>query len=312
MFRRNKVLTVAVIALIISLALIIIIATVDTKPAEKPTAPELLIEWSAVQKPGSNIATITAEVYLKYAELKADAAEQNTVSVSGNVKTFLTEAMNFSEPGKTMLTTFTVTVPRPIGTNVNCPIDAVWNFGGEKITSAVTATLDDKIVEADTAQTTARPDTGKESTSSTDPPVTDPPVTDPPVTDPVVKPLFKTWEFRSDTGKHVYAKLEVTAASEEDDPKAIKVYANLFMDYHSLYMNERHGCILEVGNASQEFAIYTIEEPNNILHSQFLVTVELEAEYGDTVDLYVNIPFNGTYGSTYIDNLRIDEAIVLK
>ena len=321
--RINIVLTCALIAFAVSIAVIILVLSLAGKSGGSGVkGVELRIEWSAVQNSGETEASVNAKLYLNYTALNIDAVTGNTLTINGDSITFDIPALALesNETKSILLATHTVKIPRKPGESVSCAISASWNYTGlidgkqsDGLTAFKTAELTDISVgysaETDNTETTASEVTTAPVTSPEPPPTTEPSTE--PVTEAPPENFSRTYTLSSETGTGLDLRAQISAV-EVEGTGVIKVKALLYLDYYSLYMSERSGCKFTVGDVSTTFTVYAVEESSNIKHSMYLATVELDASYGDVLNVRTNVPFYGIYNEIPLNSIDINGSIELK
>ncbi len=116
--------------------------------------------------------------------------------------------------------------------------------------------------------------------------------------------------LKSNTGTPLNLRAECRGVAEENGK--VRVTVLLYLDYQSLYMGNRNGCRLSVGDVSETFTVSAIKEDSNEAHTQYLCHVEKICEYGETVSVYARFPFRGSYSDVELDVLEIDGTVKIQ
>jgi len=144
----------------------------------------------------------------------------------------------------------------------------------------------------------------------TAPPVTTPPVTEDPNTNKAPEGFSLDRSFETDTGVRINLIAECHATRNSDG--SVNLTVALYLDHRALGMGARK-CVLTVGNVSEKFTTERISQEDNTATKQLLHTVSGTFAYGETVDIYANVPVGLTnYGGIEIKTLTIDTSMALK
>lgn len=151
---------------------------------------------------------------------------------------------------------------------------------------------------------TSVPDTSEPETSVPD---TSEPDTSEPDGDELPDDFLVKTTLKSDTGTKLNLIADVTAY--EDDGR-VKVVIEISLEHYSLTVRGKT-CSLVVGDETIVFSADAISYSGSSKNQTVLYTYEGSFDDGQTLDIFIEYPFNGKYGGVEIDDIRIIGQIIL-
>lgn len=343
MKNSNKLLVV-IISLIISVTCFSAFISAYVTKSDAGSELKLRIEYSAEQD--GDKAVVTASLYLDYQTLRVDYRKNNMLVLDGKILNFDTPDYYYDSPGSVLLAESKAEYTRLQGESISVSCQASWDVDGDG-SGADNLTVSSEFILNDEAVKKATSDTGASDTASeTDTKDTDNTYgTD--TTTGVVTTAAETASvttFGGDTTAEQTTAEQTTAdvttapetyqtfsqryeLSSSKGPVSLRVVVDardgavrgtaevtavLYMDHHSISMGERQKCEFTVGSKTEEFTAPAMDVEEEIPQTTYITTITTEANIGDTIRVYANIPYNGEYANTVIDAFKLDEMITLK
>lgn len=170
-----------------------------------------------------------------------------------------------------------------------------------------TSSSDSSEIDTSDPDTSESDTTDPDSTESdTSEPDTSEPDTSEPDGDELPGDILVNTTLRSDTG----TKLNLVAdiAAYEDDGR-VKVVIEISLEHYSLSVRSRT-CSLVIGDETVVFSADAISYSGSSTKT-VLYTYEGSFDNGQTLDIFVEYPYNGTYGGTEIDDIRVIGQVTL-
>ena len=182
--------------------------------------------------------------------------------------------------------------------------------GTTKITSSEDdSTSDDDITPPDTSDTeTSDTETSETDTSETD--TSEPETSEPETSEPDIGDLpddfLVSTTLKSDTGTKL--NLIADVAAYEDDGR-VKVVIEISLEHYSLTVRSKTGSLV-IGDETIVFSADAISYSGSNTKT-VLYTYEGSFDDGQTLDIFIEYPFNGKYGGVEIDDIRVIGQIIL-
>lgn len=181
----------------------------------------------------------------------------------------------------------------------------------EKITTDKGLTPPDTSTSEDpdtSVPDTSEPDTSVPETSvpDTSEPETSVPDTSEPDGDELPDDFLVNTTLRSDTGTKLNLVADVTAYA---DGERVKVVIEISLEHYSLTVRSKTGSLV-VGDETIVFSADAISYSGSSTQT-VLYTYEGSFDDGQTLDIFVEYPFNGKYGGVEIDDIRVIGQIIL-
>lgn len=150
---------------------------------------------------------------------------------------------------------------------------------------------------------TSVPDTSEPDTSAPD---TSEPDTSEPDGDELPDDFLVKTTLKSDTGTKLNLVADVTAY---EDNGRVKVVIEISLDHYSLTVRGKT-CSLVIGDETVVFSANAISYSGSNTQT-VLYTYEGSFDDGQTLDIFIEYPFNGKYGGVEIDDISITGQIIL-
>lgn len=180
----------------------------------------------------------------------------------------------------------------------------------EGTTPPDTSTSTPDTSEPDTSvPDTSVPDTSVPDTSETDTstPDTSEPDTSEPDGDELPDDFLVKTTLKSDTGTKLNLVADVTAY---EDNGRVKVIIEISLEHYSLTVRSKTGSLV-VGDETVVFSADAISYSGSSNTQTVLYTYEGSFDDGQTIDIFIDYPFNGKYGGVEIDDISITGQIIL-
>ena len=83
------------------------------------------------------------------------------------------------------------------------------------------------------------------------------------------------------------------------------------LEHYSMSVRARNGSLV-IGERFVPFYVDELRISENVFAETVIYTFEDEFEYGETLDIFIEYPYNGKYAGVEIDELAITASVTLK
>ena len=119
--------------------------------------------------------------------------------------------------------------------------------------------------------------------------------------------LTKT--FRTNTGKRLNTRIDLVCTANSDG--TVHIDAKYYIEYWTLYLSSRK-CTVRIGETSKQFNTPKISESEGKLHEMLLDEFSVDVNYGQEIEVFAELPYNGTYGDLEIKSLTIEQTFTVR